>query len=152
MRKRIMLGFIALSGLASAQTDSNDMKAGLWKETTFLTMINTSSGRPLLISPGETSSENNCYSEEDMRRGAMLLAGAEECQLSDLKMAGGKLSLHSRCDVGRGVTFDGVLEGTYDATTLHLTGAMKGGGVADKIEMRVKMDATHIGNSCEAED
>ncbi|MBO9499979.1 MAG: DUF3617 family protein [Novosphingobium sp.] len=152
MRKRFILGFVALSGFASAQTGGGEMKAGLWKETTFLSMVNTSNGRPLFVAPGETSNENHCYSEEDMRRNAMLLAGADECDLSDLKMAGGKLSIRSRCDVGRGVTFDGVLEGTYDATSLHIAGSLQGGGTADKIEMRVKMDAVHIGGSCEADD
>ena len=149
MRRRFLLGFAALSGLASAQTGDEEMKAGLWKEATIFTAFAIKNGKPEPVPIGETHDEEDCYSEEEMRQHTMLLAGSDDqCKYSDLKMADGKFTMRGHCDLGRGRITDGTYEGTYDATSLHMTGVQRPVGSEPLFELRTSFNATHVGATC----
>src|SRR5262245_3595943 len=141
MRKRLMLGFLALSSLASARTDNVEMKAGLWEETGFIAMFDVSGDKPVPVAPGETATETNCYSEQDMRQNALLLGGAQgACTISNLQMQSGRLALHVACDIDGATVFEGEFAGTYDATNLHLAGTPRATVSGKRMELRMRWD------------
>ncbi len=149
MRKTILLGFVALSGLASAQTDGGAMKAGQWEEISSLAMVSVGGDKPVEVISAQTNSEKNCYSEEQMREGAMLRDGAgPECEVTALKFEGGKVHMEGHCEFEQGASFEGSFDGTYTPTRMHLSGALKSAGMRMKTELRITLDARHLGDTC----
>ena len=147
-RGQILLGLIALSGLASAKTVGGDMKAGRWQTKTSMTIIGADGEKPVVIMPAQTSATTGCYSQDELRAGAIMSPGAEACKITVLRMADGKVHMEGRCDYLKGAGFSGSFDGDYTATRLHLAGTPKSTGMNQKTEQRITLEARRLGDAC----
>ncbi|MFA5628180.1 MAG: DUF3617 family protein [Thiohalomonadaceae bacterium] len=107
--KRLLtaLALIIAANFVSAQ----DMQPGLWEITTKTQMQGMSI-------PGMTFSY--CYTEQDLATGKQFSnKDSGDCQISNMKSAGGNISYDMNCDAD-GVKMAGLVKGKFTANTYEL--------------------------------
>jgi hypothetical protein len=145
MKTTLLLGVGLIAAVTSAQTSGKDsLLPGAWNQAFKIRLIDPSS--PDSSAPPETSTETDCLTQEDvadLRR--VLLAGAEEdCSVSNLSVAEGKVSMSVTCKFGPGMDFAGDFQGTYEPTMFDMRGVMRS-KEDNSLSIEAEMSARRVG-------